>query len=49
MNAIADLYDPETMPENLRQAHDTPKESPCDRNDEILECIYIGRRFFQNV
>ncbi len=34
---IADLYDPETMPENLRQAH--------DRNDEILERIYIGRRF----
>ncbi len=25
------------MPENLRQAH--------DRNDEILERIYIGRRF----
>jgi hypothetical protein len=35
--AIADLYDPETMPENLRQAH--------DRNDEVLERIYIGRRF----
>jgi hypothetical protein len=34
---IADLYDPETMPENFRQAH--------DRNDEILERIYIGRRF----
>ena len=34
---IADLYDPETMPENLRQAH--------DRNDETLERIYIGRRF----
>jgi len=34
---IADLYDPEKMPENLRQAH--------DRNDEILERIYIGRRF----
>jgi hypothetical protein len=34
---IADLYDPETMPENLRQAH--------DRNDEVLERIYIGRRF----
>jgi hypothetical protein len=25
------------MPENLRQAH--------DRNDEVLERIYIGRRF----
>jgi len=34
---IADLYDPETMPEDLRRAH--------DRNDEVLERIYIGRRF----
>ncbi len=34
---IADLYDPETMPDNLRAAH--------DRNDEVLERIYIGRRF----
>lgn len=34
---IADLYDPEKMPENLRQAH--------ERNDETLERIYIGRRF----
>lgn len=34
---IADLYDPETMPKNLRQAH--------ERNDEVLERIYIGRRF----
>ena len=34
---IADLYDPETMPENLRLAH--------ARNDETLERIYIGRRF----
>ncbi len=34
---IADLYDPENMPENLRQAH--------ERNDEVLERIYIGRRF----
>jgi hypothetical protein len=34
---IADLYNPETMPENLRRAH--------DRNDETLERIYIGRRF----
>jgi hypothetical protein len=34
---IADLYDPETMPANLREAH--------DRNDEVLERIYIGRRF----
>ncbi len=34
---IADLYDPETMPANLRAAHET--------NDETLERIYIGRRF----
>ena len=34
---IADLYDPDKMPENLRQAH--------ERNDEVLERIYIGRRF----
>jgi hypothetical protein len=34
---IADLYKPDAMPENLRQAH--------DRNDEVLERIYIGRRF----
>ena len=34
---IADLYKPDTMPENLRQAH--------ARNDEVLERIYIGRRF----
>jgi hypothetical protein len=34
---IADLYDPDTMPEDLRAAH--------DRNDEVLERIYIGRRF----
>jgi len=35
--SIADLYDPETMPDNLRHAH--------ERNDEVLERIYIGRRF----
>ena len=34
---IADLYDPDTMPANLREAH--------ERNDEVLERIYIGRRF----
>jgi len=34
---IADLYDPENMPADLRAAH--------DRNDETLERIYIGRRF----
>jgi hypothetical protein len=34
---IADLYDPEKMPADLRAAH--------DRNDETLERIYLGRRF----
>ena len=34
---IADLYDPKTMPENLRRAH--------EKNDEVLERAYIGRRF----
>ena len=34
---IADLYAPDAMPEDLRQAH--------ERNDEVLERIYIGRRF----
>ncbi len=34
---MADLYDPETMPANLRAAHEW--------NDETLERIYIGRRF----
>ena len=34
---IADLYEPDAMPENLRRAH--------ERNDEVLERIYIGRRF----
>ena len=34
---IADLYNPETMPDNLRRAH--------ERNDEVLERIYIGRKF----
>jgi hypothetical protein len=36
-STIADLYDPATMPDNLRAAH--------ERNDETLERIYIGRRF----
>lgn len=34
---IADLYDPEAMPEDLARAHEA--------NDEVLERIYIGRRF----
>mgnify|MGYP003673737202 CR=1 FL=1 len=34
---IANLYDPEAMPEDLRRAH--------EENDEVLERIYIGRRF----
>lgn len=35
--SIADLYDPQAMPANLRAAH--------ERNDEALERIYIGRKF----
>lgn len=34
---IADLYKPENMPKNLRDAH--------ARNDELVEQIYIGRCF----
>lgn len=34
---IAELYDPKNMPADLRAAH--------ERNDEVLERIYIGRRF----
>jgi hypothetical protein len=34
---IADLYAPDNMPADLREAH--------ERNDEVLERIYIGRRF----
>ena len=34
---IADLYNPDKMPENLRDAH--------AYNDEVLERIYIGRLF----
>ena len=34
---IADLYDSEKMPDDLRRAH--------DRNDEVLERIFIGRQF----
>lgn len=34
---IADLYDPKNMPDDLREAH--------ERNDEVLERIYLGRRF----
>lgn len=34
---IADLYDPDNMPDDLRTAH--------EHNDEVLERIYIGRRF----
>jgi hypothetical protein len=35
--SIADLYEPHKMPADLREAH--------ERNDEVLERIYIGRRF----
>ena len=36
-SSIAELYEPDKMPESLRQAH--------LRNDEVVERIYIGRRF----
>jgi hypothetical protein len=36
-DTIADLYAPDKMPKDLRAAH--------DRNDEVLDRIYIGRRF----
>jgi hypothetical protein len=34
---IAELYNPDEMPDDLRAAH--------ERNDEVIERIYIGRRF----
>ena len=34
---IADLYDSDEMPDDLRRAH--------EENDEVLERTYIGRRF----
>lgn len=34
---IADLYEPDAMPQNLKEAH--------EHNDELIERIYIGRRF----
>ena len=37
---IAQLYDPEQMPEKLLDLH--------KYNDEVLERIYIGRRFKNN-
>lgn len=36
-STLAELYEPETMPKELREAHEW--------NDELLERIYIGRRF----
>jgi restriction-modification enzyme MmeI-like protein len=36
-DTIAELYDPDKMPADLCEAH--------ERNDEVLERIYIGRRF----
>ena len=35
--SIAELYEAEKMPKNLRAAH--------EKNDEVIERIYIGRRF----
>jgi hypothetical protein len=42
------MYDPEKMDSEyplVREAHDLPTATLHDRNDEILERIYIGRRF----
>jgi hypothetical protein len=36
-DTIAELYDPDHMPADLLEAH--------ERNDEVLERIYVGRRF----
>jgi hypothetical protein len=36
-STIADLYDPDQMPVDLKLAH--------EKNDEVVERIYIGRRF----
>ncbi|HMS83766.1 MAG TPA: hypothetical protein PKD12_08950 [Nitrospira sp.] len=36
-SSSAELYDPDSMPANLREAH--------EHNDEVLERIYVGRRF----
>lgn len=35
--SLADMYDADTMPDDIRHAHEA--------NDELLERIYIGRRF----
>lgn len=35
--SISDLYNSDSMPDNLRQAHEV--------NDDVVERIYIGRRF----
>jgi hypothetical protein len=36
-STIADLYDADSMPDDLRSAH--------ERNDDVLERIFVGRRF----
>ena len=49
---IADMYEPEPMDREfplVREAQDLPAATVCDRNDEIIERIYIGRRFVQNL
>jgi hypothetical protein len=35
--SVAELYDPDEMPEEVRRAHDV--------NDETIERVYLGRRF----
>jgi hypothetical protein len=36
-STVAELYEPDRMPKEVRESH--------EKNDEILERIYIGRRF----
>ena len=46
--AIADLYGRDCMDSEfplIREAHDIPKESLCEHNDETIERIYMGCRF----
>jgi hypothetical protein len=42
------MYDPKHMDAEfllVHEANDTPKESLRERNDEVIEHIYIGHRF----
>ena len=50
--AIVDLYGRDRMDSEfplIREAHDTPKESLCEHNDETIERIYMGFRFKNDI